>query len=186
MAGGESKEDFINTVDICSELLPKNKPRYLMGIGYPVDLVICALLGVDQFDCVFATRTARFGTALTDNGFLKIKSEKNKFEFGPIDENCKCEVCLKYSRSYLYFLLNNNQRAVELISFHNVYYLLNLMNKLREAIIYKKVNEFLEDFIKKQFRDSKEVPDWIVSTLTKAGYDMSFVPEPKYNKCFND
>ena len=186
MAGGESKEDFINTVDICAELLPKNKPRYLMGIGYPVDLVICALLGVDQFDCVFATRTARFGTALTDYGFLKIKSEKNKFEFGPIDENCKCEVCLKYSRSYLYFLLNNNPRAVELISFHNVYYLLNLMNKLREAIINSKVNEFLEDFIKKQFRDSKEVPEWIVSTLTKAGYDMSFVPEPKYNKCFND
>ncbi len=186
MSGGESKQEFCDTVSICTEMLPENKPRYLMGIGYPVDLVVCALLGVDQFDCVFATRTARFGTALTDYGFLKIKSEKNKFEFGPIDENCKCEVCLKYSRSYLYFLLNNNPRAVELISFHNVYYLLNLMNKLREAIINSKVNEFLEDFIKKQFRDSKEVPDWIVSTLTKAGYDMSFVPEPKYNKCFND
>ena len=102
MAGGESKQDFIDTVDICGELLPKNKPRYLMGIGYPVDLVICTLLGVDQFDCVFATRTARFGTALTDYGFLKIKAEKNKYEFGPIDPTCKCEVCLKYSRSYLY------------------------------------------------------------------------------------
>ena len=184
MAGGESKQDFIDTVDICAELLPKNKPRYLMGIGYPVDLVICTLLGVDQFDCVFATRTARFGTALTDYGFVKLKAEKNKYEFGPIDNNCKCEVCLKYSRSYLYFLLNNNPRAVELISFHNVYYLLNLMKKLREAIINSKVNEFVEDFIKKQYDETKEVPEWVISSLTKAGVDMSFCYKGKSDKSF--
>ena len=176
MSGGESKQEFCDAVNICTEHLPSNKPRYLMGIGYPVDLVVCALLGVDQFDCVFATRTARFGTALTDYGFLKLKSEKNKFDFGPIDENCKCEICAKYSRSYLYFLFNNNPRAVEMISFHNVFYLLNLMKKIREAIINGKVNEFVEDFIKKQFKDSKEgVPDWVVNTLTKAGCDMSFI-----------
>ena len=147
-----------------------------MGIGYPVDLVVCTLLGMDQFDCVFATRTARFGTALTDYGFLKLKMEKNKFDFGPIDDNCKCEICKKYSRSYLYFLLNNNPRAVEMISFHNVFYLFNLMIKIREAIINNKVNEFVKDFINKQFRDSKEgVPDWVVNTLAKAGCDMSFL-----------
>ena len=176
MCGGESKQEFCDTVNICTDILPENKPRYLMGIGYPLDLVICALLGVDQFDCVFATRTARFGTALTDYGFLKIKMEKNKFDFGPIDENCKCEICKKYSRSYLYFLLNTNPRAVEMISFHNVFYLLNLMTKIRDAIINGKVNEFVEDFINKQFKDSKEgVPDWVVNTLTKAGCDMSFI-----------
>ena len=176
MSGGESKQEFCDTVKICAEILPENKPRYLMGIGYPVDLVVCALLGVDQFDCVFATRTARFGSALTDYGFLKIKSEKNKFDFSPIDENCKCEICKKYSRSYLYFLLNNNPRAVEMISFHNVFYLLNLMTKIRDAIINGKVNEFVEDFINKQFKDSKEgIPDWVVNSLSKAGCDMSFV-----------
>ena len=176
MSGGESKQEFCDTVGICAEYLPANKPRYLMGIGYPVDLVVCALLGVDQFDCVFATRTARFGTALTDYGFLKLKTEKNKFDFGPIDENCKCEICAKYSRSYLYFLLNNNPRAVEMISFHNVFYLLSLMKKIREAIINGKVNEFVEDFLKKQFKDSKEgVPDWVVNSLTKAGCDLSFI-----------
>lgn len=176
MSGGESKQEFCDTVSICAEYLPQNKPRYLMGIGYPVDLVVCALLGVDQFDCVFATRTARFGTALTENGFLKLKTEKNKFDFGPIDENCKCEVCKKYSRSYLYFLINNNPRAAEMISFHNVFYLLTLMGRIREAIINGKVNEFIEDFLNKQYKDSKEgVPDFVVNTLTKAGCDMSFI-----------
>jgi queuine tRNA-ribosyltransferase len=184
MSGGESKKEFCDTIDICGEMLPKNKPRYLMGIGYPVDLVICALFGVDQFDCVFATRTARFGTAITDYGFLKLKSEKNKYDFGPIDKTCKCEVCVKYSRSYLYFLLNNNPRAVELISFHNVYYLLNLMKKLREAIINSKVNEFVEDFIKKQYDETKEVPDWVVNALTKAGCDTSFIWKGKGDKSY--
>ena len=187
MSGGETKQEFCDTVSICTEILPAEKPRYLMGIGYPVDLVVCALLGVDQFDCVFATRTARFGTAITDYGFLKIKSEKMKFDFGPIDENCKCEICKKYSRSYLYFLLNNNPRAVEMISFHNVYYLLNLMKKIREAIINKKVNEFVEDFIKKQFKDSADgVPDWVVNNLIKAGCDMSFVTKGREEKYFTE
>ena len=187
MSGGESKQEFCDTVSICTEILPTDKPRYLMGIGYPVDLVVCALLGVDQFDCVFATRTARFGSALTDYGFLKIKSEKNKFDFGPIDENCKCEICKKYSRSYLYFLLNNNPRGVEMISFHNVYYLLNLMKKIREAIINKKVNEFVEDFIKKQYKNSTDgVPDWVVNSLTKAGCDMSFINKGREEKYYTD
>ena len=107
---------------------------------------------------------------------MKLKTEKNKFDFGPIDENCKCEVCKKYSRSYLYFLINNNPRAAEMISFHNVFYLLNLMGRIREAIINGKVNEFIEDFLNKQYKNSKEgVPDFVVNTLTKAGCDMSFI-----------
>ena len=186
MSGGESKQEFCDTVAICGEMLPENKPRYLMGIGYPVDLVVCALLGVDQFDCVFATRTARFGTALTDKGNLKIKSEKNKYDFGPIDDKCECEVCKKYSRSYLYFLLNNNQRAVELISFHNVYYLLNLMKRLREAIINNKVNEFVEDFLRNQYSNTKEIPEWVYNALVKAGCDVSFILKGRDDKSYID
>ena len=186
MSGGETKQEFCDTVSICTDILPYDKPRYLMGIGYPIDLVVCALLGVDQFDCVFATRTARFGTAMTEYGFLKLKSEKNKYDFSPIDQSCKCEICKKYTRSYLYFLLNNNPRAVEMISFHNVYFLFNLMKRIREAIINGKVNEFVEDFISKEYNNNMEgIPDWVVNTLTKAGCDMSFINK-KEDKGYSD
>ena len=75
LAGGEDKEDFWKTVKICCDLLPKDKPRYVMGIGYAEDCMISALLGADMFDCVFATRTARFGTVFTKYGMIKIKKE---------------------------------------------------------------------------------------------------------------
>ena len=92
LSGGENKVDFIRTVHYCCQKLPVNKPRYLMGVGVPVDLVLCSALGVDMFDCVFASRTARFGTALTDYGNIKLKSAEFKFDFTPIDQNCDCEV----------------------------------------------------------------------------------------------
>lgn len=92
LSGGENKMDFIRTVSLCCEHLPKDKPRYLMGVGFPEDLVICSVLGVDMFDCVYASRTARFGTVLTDHGIMKIKTIKNKYVFEPIDKNCDCEV----------------------------------------------------------------------------------------------
>ena len=81
LAGGEDKEDFWKTVKICCDLLPKDKPRYVMGIGYAEDCVISALLGADMFDCVFATRTARFGTVFTKYGMVKIKKEAHSESF---------------------------------------------------------------------------------------------------------
>lgn len=179
MAGGETKEDFWKVVDICCELLPENKPRYLMGVGYPVDLAVCALLGVDMFDCVFATRTARFGTAFTNFGFRKLKAEQNKCDFSPIEPECDCEVCKKYSRSYFYFMFNKNPRAVNMISFHNVYYLLNLMKRIRDSIINGKVNEFVLDFFTKQF--SGKYPKWVYNALKKAGVDAEFMKEDLYD-----
>jgi len=98
LAGGEKKDDFWKVVDCCTNYLPKDKPRYLMGVGYPLDLVVCTLLGVDMFDCVFATRTARFGTGFTNKGFLKLKNESNKYDFGRIEPTCDCE-CLLSSQS---------------------------------------------------------------------------------------
>ena len=77
LAGGESKEDFWRTVDLCCRELPEGKPRYVMGIGYAEDLMVCALLGADMFDCVFATRTARFGSVFTREGMIKVKSKKD-------------------------------------------------------------------------------------------------------------
>lgn len=84
LAGGEAKSDFFKIVRYCCEYLPKNKPRYLMGVGYPVDIALCAGLGVDMFDCVFPTRTARFGTAFTSKGEIKLKSKIYAKDFSPL------------------------------------------------------------------------------------------------------
>jgi tRNA-guanine transglycosylase len=177
LAGGEKKDDFWKVVDCCTDYLPEDKPRYLMGVGYPIDLFVCSLLGVDMFDCVFATRTARFGTAFTNNGFIKLKAEKNKFDFEPIEKDCGCEVCLNYSKSYFYLMLNKNPRAVNLISYHNVYYLLDLMRKLRSAIIKGKdaVNKYAEKFIMEQFKNEETYPLWIYEALNKAGVKTDFM-----------
>ena len=101
MSGGEDKEDFWKTVKLCCELLPHNKPKYVMGIGYAEDCMVAALLGADMFDCVFATRTARFGSAFTKQGMIKIKKETYSDDFGPISEGCQCYTCKNYSRSYI-------------------------------------------------------------------------------------
>lgn len=90
LAGGEDKEDFWKTVALCAEILPYDKPRYVMGIGYPEDLVICVSLGCDMFDCVFPTRTARFGTVFTREGPIKIRNKEYSSDFKKIDEECDC------------------------------------------------------------------------------------------------
>ena len=92
LCGGEDKESFWKIVNHCTKKLPWAKPRYLMGVGYPVDLVVCACLGVDMFDCVFPTRTARFGQVFTKNGFLKLRKEEMKNDLTPIEANCLCSV----------------------------------------------------------------------------------------------
>lgn len=101
LSGGENKKDFFKTVKQCCDKLPKDKPRYLMGVGYPVDLVLCAALGVDMFDCVFATRTARFSTAFTSSGEIKLRGSTYEADFRPIEDGCLCETCRNYSRAYL-------------------------------------------------------------------------------------
>ena len=92
LCGGEDKDNFWRIVSHCTDKLPWDKPRYLMGVGYPVDLVVCACLGVDMFDCVFPTRTARFGHAFTSHGFMKLRKEEMKNDLGPIEEGCECSV----------------------------------------------------------------------------------------------
>lgn len=82
--------------------LPKDKPRYLMGVGYPLDLVVCVTLGVDMFDCVYPTRTARFGTALVPEGMMRLKHKQYENDFRPIQEGCRCEACQRYTRSFLH------------------------------------------------------------------------------------
>lgn len=92
LCGGEKKDDFWKIVAHCTDKLPWDKPRYVMGVGYPVDLVVCACLGADMFDCVFPTRTARFGQVFTSKGFVKLRREEMKNDLTPIEPGCQCSV----------------------------------------------------------------------------------------------
>ena len=131
MAGGEDKEDFWKTVAQCTEMLPEDKPRYVMGIGYAEDCMISALLGADMFDCVFATRTARFGTAFTKYGMIKVKKEKHANELGPLSDGCTCYACKNYSLSYISALFKRDTSAIQLLSIHNIHFLIHNLRDLR-------------------------------------------------------
>lgn len=183
LAGGEEKEDFWKAVKVSCENLPQDKPRYLMGLGYPIDLVVCVVLGCDMFDCVFPTRTARFGTAFTKNGFIKLDNKLMKLDFNSIDNECKCEVCIKYTRSYLY-LLGDNPRRCSLISFHNVYYLLNLMKEMRKSILLNECDKFVNNFISEQLKFSNdeelEKNKWILNALDSVGFNTSYLKHDIY------
>jgi tRNA-guanine transglycosylase len=93
LSGGEEKDKYCRVVNTCTSLLPENKPRYVMGVGYPEDLVVSVALGADMFDCVWATRTARFGNAVTSEGVLNLRNSKYADDFQPIDPECKCIIC---------------------------------------------------------------------------------------------
>eukprot|EP00355_Strombidium_rassoulzadegani_P010527 CAMPEP_0168618810 /NCGR_PEP_ID=MMETSP0449_2-20121227/6267_1 /TAXON_ID=1082188 /ORGANISM="Strombidium rassoulzadegani, Strain ras09" /LENGTH=344 /DNA_ID=CAMNT_0008659703 /DNA_START=188 /DNA_END=1219 /DNA_ORIENTATION=- len=156
MAGGEDKEDYWKTVARCCELLPEDKPRYVMGIGYAEDCMISALLGADMFDCVFATRTARFGTAFTKYGMIKMKKEKDAEKFGPLSEGCTCYACQNFSWAYISSLFRRNSSAIQLLSIHNIHFLIHMLRDLREAVVEGRTESFAVEFFKNYFRDEKE------------------------------
>lgn len=164
MAGGEDKEDFWQTVAQCCEVLPKDKPRYVMGIGYAEDCIISALLGADMFDCVFATRTARFGTVFTKYGMLKIKKDANLTNFGPLCPDCTCYTCKNYSLAYLTSLIRKDNSALQLLSIHNIHFLIHNLRNLRQSIIEGNTEEFAKSFFTNYYRDT-EVPNWITNAL---------------------
>ncbi|TMW59936.1 hypothetical protein Poli38472_005005 [Pythium oligandrum] len=168
LAGGESKDDFWKVVAKCAARLPDNKPRYVMGVGYPLDLVVCSALGADMFDCVWPTRTARFGTAIVPSGLLKLKSTGCEDDLRPIDETCSCFVCKRYTRAYLRLLLRKDDGVgAQLLTYHNVTYMLTLMRNLRQSIIDGNFEEFVQKFMLAQFPD-KQYPQWAVDALTEA------------------
>lgn len=93
LSGGEEKEQYCAVVNTCTDLLPEGKPRYVMGVGYPEDLIVSIALGTDMFDCVWGTRTARFGNAITSRGLLNLRNARYACDFAPIDPDCECPVC---------------------------------------------------------------------------------------------
>lgn len=148
---GEANQDMYDTVEWTTQFIPKDKPRYLMGVGTPEDLIENIERGIDMFDCVMPTRNARNGTLFTSFGKINIKKSTFTTDEDPIDPECKCMVCQTYSRAYLRHLY----RARELTYFrlgtiHNLYYYLNLMKEVREAIIEGKFGEFKKVFYEKR------------------------------------
>uniref|UniRef100_A0AC35TFN1 Queuine tRNA-ribosyltransferase catalytic subunit 1 n=1 Tax=Rhabditophanes sp. KR3021 TaxID=114890 RepID=A0AC35TFN1_9BILA len=165
LSGGEKKEDFWRVVAHCCETLPESLPKYVMGVGWAVDLVMCALLGADMFDCVYPTRTARFGTALVrEGGEMHLTRKEFKLDFQPIDNNCTCQTCKSYTRAYLHSIINKESVACHLISIHNIHHHLQLMRDLRAAITQENVPDFLETFLLGYYRN-KAIPKWIYEVV---------------------
>lgn len=132
---GETRGEMLPALAAAIEHLPVDRPRYLMGVGDPASLVEAVALGVDQFDCVMQTRLGRHGTALTSEGKLHLKNARHIRSDEPIDAQCSCDVCSRHSRGYLRHLLQVNEPTVaRLLTWHNVAWTLNLMDRLREAI----------------------------------------------------
>lgn len=171
LSGGEEKGKFWRMVDVCTGLLPENKPRYCMGVGYAEDLVVCVALGVDMFDCVYPARTARFGTALVAGGVLKLKGRAMAEDYRPIEEGCECWTCQKFSRSYLHFLLKEGSVGGQLVTVHNVAYLTKLMARCREAILEGRFTEFVREFMVKRYPD-RQYPQWSREALESAGIGL--------------
>ncbi len=148
---GESNQEMYDTVEFTTPLMPNDKPRYLMGVGTPEDLVENVERGVDMFDCVMPTRNARNGTLFTSFGRVNIKAARFKLDTKPIDETCECFTCKNFTRAYLNHLFRASELTYfRLASLHNLHYYLDLMRQMREAIEEQRFSEFKRDFYNKR------------------------------------
>ena len=142
---GEPKTAFMETVDLSTDLLPEDKPRYLMGIGYIEDILEAVERGVDFFDCVLPTRNARNGTLFTSEGRIVIKNRKYARDPRPPDENCGCPTCRRFSRAYLRHLYERNEiTSAVLNTVHNLYFYLDILQGIRHAIQFNSLALFKE------------------------------------------
>ena len=148
LAVGEPNEEMYATLDFTTPLLPKDKPRYLMGVGTPRDIIEGIARGVDMFDCVMPTRNARNGTIFTHFGKLAIKSPRFKLDTQPLDSKCSCYTCQNHSRAYLHHLFRAGEISYfRLASIHNLAFYLDLVREAREAILEGEFARFYKDSI---------------------------------------
>ncbi|TGZ75269.1 hypothetical protein CRM22_000476 [Opisthorchis felineus] len=186
LSGGEAKSNFWRIVQLSCDLLPRDRPRYLMGVGFPVDLVVCIALGCDMFDCVYPTRTGRFGHALVPWGQLNLRQARYKSDFRPIDEECRCPTCTRpWSRAFIHASLSGRQvTASAAVSLHNLAYMLGLMQKVREAISTQTFPQFVRDFFARRCYMGREgevrveyegfrPPSWAVDALAQVNIDIA-------------
>ncbi len=144
---GESREEMLEVLDYLPDYLPEDRPRYLMGVGTPIDLIEGVKRGIDMFDCVLSTRVARHGVAMGLRGNISIKQSKYKEDFRPLFDDCDCYTCKNYTRAYIRHLYKSGEiLASRLLSYHNTYLLVRFMKEMREAILNEKFDEFYEEF----------------------------------------
>jgi queuine tRNA-ribosyltransferase len=148
IGGSFAKEDMSSAVKWVNEILPEEKPRHLLGIGEPEDLFMGIENGVDLFDCVLPTRLGRNGTVYTKYGKIVLTNTKYRNDFEPIEKDCECYSCKNYTRSYIAHLFHGKEMlAGTLASIHNLYFIVNLVKKIRQAIIDDSFFEFKENFL---------------------------------------
>ena len=147
---GEDKETMYKMIDDGIRYLPSDKPRYLMGVGEPIDIIEGVIRGIDMFDCVLPTRIARHGNAFTRNGKINIKNSKYKADFTPIEENCDCYACKNYTKAYIrHLIICGESLGGTLLSIHNIRFLIKLTEELREAIKTDTLLDYKNEFLKK-------------------------------------
>ena len=150
LAVGESAEEMYRIIEAVEPFMPKNKPRYLMGVGTPVNILEAVYRGVDFFDCVMPSRNARHGHLFTSKGIINIKNEKYAHDFSPIDENCECPVCKTYSKAYVRHLIKADEMlGMRLAVMHNLFFYNDLTAKIRQALAEGRYEEF--------YREQREV-----------------------------
>ncbi|TDA64570.1 MAG: tRNA guanosine(34) transglycosylase Tgt [Chloroflexi bacterium] len=145
---GETKAEMHAMIEVVDTILPEDKPRYLMGVGSPEDLIHCIRRGIDIFDCVLPTRLARHQAAMTRTGRINLMNAANAHDPRPIDEACACYTCRHFTRAYLrHLIVAKEMLAATLISIHNIHTLVSLMNDAREAIIAGQFDHFADTFL---------------------------------------
>ena len=145
---GEPNETMYKIIESTVPHLPKDKPRYLMGVGTPQDILEAVERGIDMFDCVLPTRNARHGHLYTSKGGVRIRNEQYKEDFTPLDPECKCYTCQNFTKAYLRHLFMAKEiLSIRLNTLHNVAFYLNLMKQIREAIEEDRFDEFKDDFL---------------------------------------
>ncbi len=151
LAVGEGQEKMFEVLDYAPDCLPEDKPRYLMGVGRPDDIVGAVLRGVDMFDCVMPTRSGRTAQAFTSRGPVNIRNARHRDDPRPLEEGCDCPLCTHYSRAYIHHLQKCNEiLGVMLLTWHNIRYYERLMQGLRQAIEEDRLSDFAADFYRKQ------------------------------------
>ncbi len=150
-----------------------------MGIGFPEDLVVSVALGADLFDCVWPTRTARFGNAITSRGSLNLRHSSFANDFSPIAGDCACVCCratenggLGITRAFIHHIASKETVGAHLLTMHNVHYLLNLMQRVRCAIVADKYPTFLREFFGLLYGEKTKFPHWAVTALKGVGVDL--------------
>jgi queuine tRNA-ribosyltransferase len=157
LAVGEGQELMFKTLDFTVPALRPQKPRYLMGVGRPDDIVGAVLRGIDMFDCVMPTRSGRTGQAFTHRGTVNIRNARHLDDPRPLDERCGCLACTRYSRAYLQHLFRNEEMLGPiLLTLHNIQYYQNLVRDLRQAIEARKMESFVASFYEDQAREDIE------------------------------